>query len=119
MPQAIPTILTFCNLCSEASSSVAVGGSGAPQGSSIGNLHENEAKDAPSMRLYLSQIQEYAIEYSETDVTISIRTEAAWYELRQPMANYAPWMDEVLKWAHVTVKIMGLLLDQVLFPRFL
>jgi hypothetical protein len=60
------------------------------------------------MRMYLSQIREWVVEFSADMLFLSIRTDAAWYRLVRPAAKYAPWYQVPLKAARIAVKVGGL-----------
>ncbi|KAF6265105.1 hypothetical protein COO60DRAFT_1470199 [Scenedesmus sp. NREL 46B-D3] len=61
------------------------------------------------MRLYLSQIREWVVEFSADMLFISIRTDAAWYKLCRPNPEYAPWFGVPLKSARVAVALISML----------
>uniref|UniRef100_A0A383WCP9 Cytosine-specific methyltransferase n=1 Tax=Tetradesmus obliquus TaxID=3088 RepID=A0A383WCP9_TETOB len=61
------------------------------------------------MRLYLSQIREWVVEFSADMLFISIRTDAAWYKLCRPNPEYAPWYGVPLKSARVAVALINML----------
>ncbi|GAX75038.1 hypothetical protein CEUSTIGMA_g2482.t1 [Chlamydomonas eustigma] len=61
------------------------------------------------MRLYLSQIREWVVECGCETLSISIRTDVAWYRLAMPTTKYSPWFRTVLKAARVAVFTLGLL----------
>ncbi|KAF8055388.1 MET1B [Scenedesmus sp. PABB004] len=59
------------------------------------------------MRLYLSQVREWVVEFSADCLFISIRTDAAWYKLCRPNPRYAPWYGVPLKAARVAVGVIN------------
>ncbi len=56
-----------------------------------------DAAKPQGMRLYLSQIREWVVECGCDTLSISIRTDVAWYRLAVPMAKYTRWFNTVLK----------------------
>lgn len=62
--------------------------------------------------IYLSPIKEWIIEFGGSMICITIRTDVAWYKLRQPTKQYAPWCEPVLKTARLAVSIITLLKEQ-------
>ncbi|PUZ36567.1 hypothetical protein GQ55_9G048500 [Panicum hallii var. hallii] len=62
--------------------------------------------------IYLSPIKEWVIEFGGSMICITIRTDVAWYKLRQPTKQYAPWCEPVLKTARLAVSIITLLKEQ-------
>ncbi|EEC81621.1 hypothetical protein OsI_25142 [Oryza sativa Indica Group] len=62
--------------------------------------------------IYLSPIKEWVIEFGGSMICITIRTDVAWYKLRQPTKQYAPWCEPVLKTARLSVSIITLLKEQ-------
>lgn len=64
------------------------------------------------MRLYLSQIREWIVEFSCDMLFISVRTDVAWYRLSQPAAKYAPWFETVLKCARLSVRVLRALSEE-------
>ncbi|CAN8255576.1 unnamed protein product [Cochlearia groenlandica] len=78
----------------------------------------SQSKDANNgMTIFLSQIKEWMIEYGSTMLSISIRTDMAWYRLGKPSKQYAPWHLPVLKTARVGISIMTLLKEQTRMAR--
>ncbi|KAF8083357.1 hypothetical protein N665_0778s0010 [Sinapis alba] len=67
---------------------------------------------ADGMPVFLSQIKEWMIEFGGSTISISIRTDVAWYRLGSPSKQYAPWFEPVLKTAKVTIGIFALLEEQ-------
>ncbi|VAI93546.1 unnamed protein product [Triticum turgidum subsp. durum] len=62
--------------------------------------------------IYLSPIKEWVVEFGGEMICILIRTDIAWYKLRQPTKQYAPWCDTVLKTARLAVSVIKLLKEQ-------
>ncbi|CAH8389414.1 unnamed protein product [Eruca vesicaria subsp. sativa] len=69
-------------------------------------------EDSDGMPIFLSQIKEWMIEFGASTISISIRTDVAWYRLGSPSKQYAPWYEPVLKTARVTIGIFALLEEQ-------
>ncbi|XP_013631628.1 PREDICTED: DNA (cytosine-5)-methyltransferase 1-like [Brassica oleracea var. oleracea] len=67
--------------------------------------------------IFLSQIKEWMIEYGVSTVSVSIRTDAAWYRLGKPSKQYAPWFEPILKTARVSVGVFALLEEQTRMAR--
>ncbi|KAM0873114.1 hypothetical protein ACQ4PT_038301 [Festuca glaucescens] len=77
--------------------------------SSSSSKADNQDSGVP---IYLSPIKEWVIEFGGSMVCITIRTDVAWYKLRQPIKQYAPWCEPVLKTARLAVSIITLLKEQ-------
>ncbi|KAH9315101.1 hypothetical protein KI387_023728, partial [Taxus chinensis] len=70
-------------------------------------------EDEPhGIRIYLSAIKEWMIEFGANMLFISIRTDGAWYRLGKPCKQYAPWYKPVLKTARLAIKIIIMLKEQ-------
>ncbi|TVU44569.1 hypothetical protein EJB05_04014 [Eragrostis curvula] len=69
-------------------------------------------QEDPGIPIYLSPIKEWVIEFGGSMICITIRTDVAWYKLRQPTKQYAPWCEPVLKTARLAVSIITLLKEQ-------
>ncbi|KAJ4902811.1 DNA (cytosine-5)-methyltransferase 1 [Raphanus sativus] len=67
--------------------------------------------------IFLSQIKEWMIEYGVSTISVSIRTDAAWYRLGKPSKQYAPWFEPILKTARVVISIFALLEKQTRMSR--
>ncbi|ESQ32376.1 hypothetical protein EUTSA_v10003514mg [Eutrema salsugineum] len=74
-------------------------------------------EDPNGVPIFLSQIKEWMIEYGSSMVSISIRTDVAWYRLGKPSKQYAPWHGPVLKIARVGISIITLLDEQTRAAR--
>lgn len=74
-----------------------------------GGSGASAAADAPGMRMYLSQIREWVVDFGADMLFISIRTDVAWYRLSVPAEKYAPWFGVVLKCARLAVKVLQML----------
>ncbi|CAH8337110.1 unnamed protein product [Eruca vesicaria subsp. sativa] len=62
--------------------------------------------------IFLSKIKEWNIEYGNSMISVSVRTDLAWYRLGKPSKQYAPWFEPILKTARVVVGIFALLEEQ-------
>ncbi|KAJ4916938.1 DNA (cytosine-5)-methyltransferase 1 [Raphanus sativus] len=67
--------------------------------------------------IFLSQIKEWMIEYGVSTISVSIRTDAAWYRLGKPSKQYSPWFEPILKTARVVISIFGLLEKETRMAR--
>ncbi|KAL0387275.1 UNVERIFIED_CONTAM: DNA (cytosine-5)-methyltransferase 1B [Sesamum radiatum] len=67
--------------------------------------------------VFLSAIKEWVIEFGSSMISISIRTDMAWYRLGKPSKQYAPWYEQVLKTARLAISIITLLKDQIRVAR--
>lgn len=91
--------------------SQAAGGSGSIGPSTAG--HENgtmhKEGSAHGIRIYLSAVKEWMIEFGANMVFISIRTDGAWYRLAKPSRQYMPWYTPVLKTARLAIEVITML----------
>ncbi|CAM0870689.1 unnamed protein product [Alopecurus aequalis] len=78
----------------------------------LSSSSSNSDKEDQGIPIYLSPIKEWVVEFGGSMVSISIRTDVAWYKLRQPTKQYAPWCDTVLKTARLAVSVITLLKEQ-------
>ncbi|KAL6894257.1 hypothetical protein ACP4OV_008355 [Aristida adscensionis] len=69
-------------------------------------------QEDPGIPIYLSPIKEWVIEFGGSMICITIRTDVAWYKLRQPTKQYAPWCEPILKTARLAISIITLLKEQ-------
>ncbi|CAN6911605.1 unnamed protein product [Brassica oleracea var. botrytis] len=76
-----------------------------------------QSHDCKGIPIYLNQIKEWMIEYDSSMVSISIRTNVAWYRLGKPSTQYAPWHEPILKTARVAFSIISLLVKQARMAR--
>ncbi|PRQ32904.1 putative DNA (cytosine-5-)-methyltransferase [Rosa chinensis] len=67
------------------------------------------AEDAYGIPIYLSAIKEWVIEWGASMISVSIRTELAWYRLGKPSQQYALWYEPILKTARVGRSIITML----------
>ncbi|KAG8364016.1 hypothetical protein BUALT_Bualt19G0082400 [Buddleja alternifolia] len=67
--------------------------------------------------VFLSAIKEWVIEFGSSMVSVSIRTDMAWYRLGRPSKQYAPWYEQVLKTARLAISIITLLKEQIRVAR--
>nr|AQM49847.1 methyltransferase 1 [Boechera holboellii] len=78
----------------------------------------SQSHDTDGMNIFLSQIKEWMIEFGgQGYISISIRTDMAWYRLGKPSKHYAPWYKPVLKTARVGISILALLKEQSRIAR--
>lgn len=78
------------------------------QSSSSGSIAP-VAKDADGMPVYLSAIKEWVIEWGASMISVSIRTELAWYRLGKPSKQYTLWYEPIVKTARVGRSIITML----------
>lgn len=71
-----------------------------------------EEKQQQGIRIYLSAIKEWLIEFRANMLFISIRTDGAWYRLGKPLKQYSPWYKPVLKTARLAIKVIVMLKEQ-------
>jgi DNA (cytosine-5)-methyltransferase 1 len=96
------------------------GGSGAGGGSSAGGSGGSGSAAAAAaaapppvgLRVYLSQVKEWIVEFGADMLFISLRTDSAWYRLETPAAMYAPWWEPLLKAARVSVRVLTLMAEE-------
>ncbi|KFK37543.1 dna methyltransferase 2 [Arabis alpina] len=77
----------------------------------------SQRQDPNAMIIFLSQIKEWMIEFGGELISISIRTDMAWYRLGRPSKHYAPWYEPVLKTAKVAIGIIKLLVEEPRISR--
>ncbi|KAK2987011.1 hypothetical protein RJ640_024909 [Escallonia rubra] len=70
------------------------------------------SQNTDGIPIYLSAIKEWMIEFGSSMVSISIRTDMAWYRLGKPSEQYSPWYKPVLKTAKLAISIITLLKEQ-------
>ncbi|CAL4936475.1 unnamed protein product [Urochloa decumbens] len=78
----------------------------------LSSSSSKSCQEDQGISIYLSPIKEWVIEFGGSMICITIRTDVAWYKLRQPTKQYAPWCDPVLKTARLAVSIITLLKEQ-------
>ncbi|CAM6109925.1 unnamed protein product [Calypogeia fissa] len=61
------------------------------------------------IRVYLSAVKEWKIEFGASMLFISFRTDGAWYRLGKPSQQYVKWYEPVLKTARLAVKMITML----------
>ncbi|XP_024535317.1 DNA (cytosine-5)-methyltransferase 1B [Selaginella moellendorffii] len=108
--------LELLPMVSGAETDVEVFGSGLVTEDNFEYCMDNEPDDAAStthnenlLRVYLSSIKEWKIEFGAKILSISIRTAGAWYRLGPPSAQYAAWYSPVLKTARLARHIITML----------
>ncbi|CAI7784522.1 unnamed protein product [Closterium sp. NIES-53] len=89
------------------------GGSGA-SGSGSGSGSDPAAADGGDgsgggIRVYLSAIKEWMIEFGAGMLFVTIRTDGAWYRLGRPCAAYVPWYRPVLRTARLAIRVIEML----------
>lgn len=85
------------------------GGGAGGSGSGAGGV---SAAEPAGMRLYLSQIKEWVVDFGADMLFISIRTDIAWYRLSIPNTRYLPWWNVPLKAARLAVRIIQMLASE-------
>ena len=80
-------------------------------GSSSAKVSKQDSENLRSagMRMYLSQIREWVVEFGADMIFITIRTDVAWYRLAQPSERYMPWFNTVLRCSRIAAQIMGMI----------
>ncbi|KAH7279981.1 hypothetical protein KP509_37G046300 [Ceratopteris richardii] len=78
---------------------------------------EQEVDLPPGIRIYLSSIKEWVIEFGASMLFISIRTDGAWYRLGQPSKQYVAWYTPVLKTARMAIHIISMLKEEMRVSR--
>ncbi|KAJ4837570.1 hypothetical protein Tsubulata_038149 [Turnera subulata] len=71
-----------------------------------------EAHEEMGLPVFLGEIKEWLIDFGAEDVSISFRTDLAWYRLGNPSKQYAPWFKPVLKTARLATSIIKMLKQQ-------
>ena len=90
-------------------------GAGGSSGSGSGGNAATASGPAPAagsdagMRMYLSQIREWVVEFGADMLFISIRTDVAWYRLSVPAQSYKPWFEVVLKCSRLAARVLGMI----------
>jgi len=105
---------SFCVDDGTATQSAAVSGLSAGQllaGSENRIIHKDVGVPE-GMRIFLSAIKEWVIEFGADMVFVSIRTDGAWYRLGKPSRQYAPWYAPVLKTARLAIKVITMLKEE-------
>jgi DNA (cytosine-5)-methyltransferase 1 len=93
------------------SSSAAAAAGGSSGAGSAGTEPAPKASDA-GMRMYLSQIREWVVEFGAEMLFITIRTDVAWYRLSVPAQKYKPWFDVVLKCSRIAARVLGMISEE-------
>lgn len=81
-------------------------------GSGSSHNGNNNSTSPQGIRLYLSAIKEWMIEFGANMIFISIRTDGAWYRLGKPSSQYKPWYSPVLRTARLAIKVITMLKQQ-------
>lgn len=69
------------------------------------------------MRVYLSQIKEWMVEFACDMCFIIVRTDCAWYKIRSVHASYSGWFEPILKVARLAVHLLGMLQEETRISR--
>lgn len=69
------------------------------------------------IRIYLSAVKEWVIEFGASMLSISIRTDGAWYRLGKPSQLYRPWFTPVRKTAELAIEAIKMLDDETRVSR--
>ncbi|VVB07151.1 unnamed protein product [Arabis nemorensis] len=77
----------------------------------------SQQQDLGGMAIFLSEIKEWMIEFGAGMVSISFRTDVAWYRLGKPSKQYSLWYEPVLKTARVAISIITMLDEQSRISR--
>ena len=91
--------------------SSADGEGGSSGAGSAKNSSTSKASDA-GMRMYLSQIREWVVEFGAEMLFITIRTDVAWYRLSVPAQKYKPWFDTVLKCSRIAARVLSMISEE-------
>lgn len=78
---------------------------------------KQDATHPEGIRIYLSSIKEWMIEFGASMLFISIRTDGAWYRLGQPSHQYFKWYAPVLKTARLAIHIITMLKEEIRVSR--
>lgn len=57
----------------------------------LSSSSSKSCQEDQGISIYLSPIKEWVIEFGGSMICITIQTDLAWYKLRQPTKQYAPW----------------------------
>ncbi|XP_057806538.1 DNA (cytosine-5)-methyltransferase 1B-like [Salvia miltiorrhiza] len=86
-------------------------------GDSTQSSNGSGASAVEGIPVFLSAIKEWVIEFGSSMISISIRTDMAWYRLGKPSKQYAPWFERVLKTARLAISIITMLKEQIRVSR--
>lgn len=75
------------------------------------------ASEGGGMRIYLSQVKEWMVEFACDMVFIVVRTDCAWYKIRSVHDSYAGWFAPILKVARLAVKLLGVIQEEARSSR--
>ncbi|KAM7251677.1 hypothetical protein ACFE04_023560 [Oxalis oulophora] len=70
------------------------------------------SEDSDGTLIYLNGIKEWMVEFVSSEISISIRTDVAWYKLGKPSQQYAPWCEPILKTARLAESIIDRIKNQ-------
>lgn len=95
----------------------AAGPSGGASGSGGGAAAVANDGNSGGMRIYLSQIKEWMVEFACDMCFIVIRTDCAWYKIRTVHSAYAGWFEPILKVARIAVSLIGMVSEEARSSR--
>ncbi|KAI3445523.1 hypothetical protein Pfo_002188 [Paulownia fortunei] len=80
----------------------------------------SRSSEIEGIPIFLSAIKEWIIEFesSMVSISISIRSDMAWYRLGKPSTQYASWYEQALKSARLAISIITSLEEQSWAARF-
>lgn len=78
---------------------------------------KQDSNPPEGIRIYLSSVKEWMIEFGASMLFISIRTDGAWYRLGQPSHQYSKWYAPVLKTARLAIHIITMLKEEMRVSR--
>jgi DNA (cytosine-5)-methyltransferase 1 len=85
---------------------------GEESGRSNPNCSSGAVNTSTGMRMYLSQIREWVVEFGADMLFITIRTDVSWYRLNVPSPRYAPWFDVPVKCARLAARVLNMLCEE-------
>eukprot|EP00899_Mesostigma_viride_P026525 jgi/Mesvir1/7057/Mv09173-RA.1 len=89
------------------------GASGSGGSSSASGMDASGGGAAPTgIRIFLSEIKEWVVEYGAGMLFVSVRTDGAWYRLGQPAPQYGPWYTPVIRAARLAVAAITMLASE-------
>lgn len=106
------TLVPEDNAATAADATAANGEDGGPSGAGTAKDSSTTKASDAGMRMYLSQIREWVVEFGADMLFITIRTDVAWYRLSVPAQKYKPWFDTVLKCSRIAARVLGMISDE-------
>lgn len=76
-----------------------------------------KSENCGGLRIYLSAIKEWKIEFGAGMLFVWIRTEMFWYKLGTPSVQYQPFYKPVIKVAQIAIEIISLLKEETRASR--